>query len=82
MLRPPLTLGGFGRTRSKDEGATTMGNVTELNPWESVEFPWGSAVRKRNGEWTHIFLKPDGQEINLEQYGIKVILHDNGIEFI
>lgn len=56
--------------------------VTPLMPWETVEFPWGSAVRKRKGEWTHIFLKPNGQEINLEDNGIKVMLHENGIEFI
>lgn len=56
--------------------------VVELKPWETVEFPWGTAVRKRRGEWTNLYLKPTGHEINLEEMGIKVILHDNGIEFI
>jgi hypothetical protein len=56
--------------------------VTELKPWEAVEFSWGSAVRKRKGTWTHLFLKPSGHEINLEEMGLRVILHDNGIEFI
>lgn len=56
--------------------------LIDLKPWETVEFPWGVGVRKRKGDWTHIFIKPDAQEINLEQNGIKVILHDNGIEFL
>lgn len=57
-------------------------SVTKLKPWEVFEFAWGTAVKKRKGDWTHIMLKPDGHEINLEQSGLKVILHDNGIEFI
>jgi hypothetical protein len=53
-------------------------NVIDLKPWEAYEFPWGSAVKKRNGKWTHIFICD--QEINVEN--IEVILHENGIEFI
>lgn len=56
--------------------------VVEFKPWELFEFPWGTAVKKRNGEWTNIILKPDGQEIDLEKSGLKVMLHDNGIEFL
>lgn len=59
-----------------------MGDIRQLNPWEVVSFPWGTAVRKRNSDWTHIYISPSGQEINLEDTGIKVILHDNGIEFL
>ncbi len=48
--------------------------------WGVYEFYWGSAVRdERTKKWTHIFLKPDGQEINVER--LPVILHENGIEF-
>lgn len=57
-----------------------MSNVVGLQPWEVVSFPWGSAVRHRNGKWTHLFLSPDAQEINVEH--LNVVLHENGIEFI
>lgn len=55
-----------------------MGDVIDLKPWEVHVFPWGSAVKKRNGKWTHIFIA--GQEVNVEN--IEVILHENGIEFV
>lgn len=49
--------------------------------WEVYEFSWGTAVKeKRTGKWQRVFLKPDGQEINVEL--LDVLLHDNGIEFI
>lgn len=51
-----------------------------LKPWETVEFTWGCAVRHRKGEWETIILKPDAQEIDVRH--LKVVLHDNGIEFI
>jgi hypothetical protein len=57
-----------------------MDNVTDLSPWESVKFSWGTAVRHRKGRWTNVFLFPDAQEINVEH--LDVILHENGIEFI
>lgn len=57
-----------------------MSNVTELLPWETVSFSWGTAVRHRGGKWTNLFLYPDAQEINVEH--LDVILHDNGIEFV
>lgn len=52
-------------------------SVIELLPWEVFTFNWGTAVKKRNGKWTQIFIQ--GQEINVEH--IEVILHDSGIEF-
>lgn len=55
-------------------------NVQPLKPWETVAFPWGAAVRHRNGRWEKIFISPDAQEINVSN--LNVILHDNGIEFI
>lgn len=57
-----------------------MSNVTHLMPWEVHEFNWGTAIKKRNGDWLCLFLYPDGQEINVEN--IKVELHENGIEFL
>ncbi|MED3623254.1 hypothetical protein P4482_09140 [Neobacillus thermocopriae] len=57
-----------------------MKNVVELKPYEVYEFPWGSAIKRRNGQWEKVFLKPNGQEIDISN--VKVILHDNGIEFI
>ena len=52
--------------------------VVKFAPWEVHQFPWGSAVKKRNGSWTRVFI--GGQELNVDN--IKVILHDNGIEFL
>ena len=46
--------------------------------WEVHEFPWGTAVKKRNGDWTHVYIQD--QELNVEN--MSVILHENGIEFI
>lgn len=49
--------------------------------WGVHEFSWCSAVRnERTRKWTHIFLKPDAQEINVEH--LPVIIHENGIEFV
>ena len=55
-----------------------MNKVIDFKPWEVHTFTWGSAIKKRNGEWTRIFI--DEQEINVEN--ISVLLHDNGIEFL
>lgn len=56
-----------------------MGNVEPLKPWEVVTFVWGSGIRHRNGEWSTLVLNGTGQEINVT--GMRVILHENGIEF-
>ncbi len=59
----------------------TSSNVIQLHRWGVHEFPWGTAVKeKRTGKWTTVFLKPDGQRIDVSN--IEVILHNNGIEFI
>lgn len=56
-------------------------NVVPLFGYAVYGFPWGTAVKeKRTGKWTNIFLRPDGQEIDVSN--IEVILHDNGIEFL
>jgi len=62
--------------------AVTMANkVVPLFCYAVYEFPWGTAVKeKRTGKWTTVFLKPDGQRIDVSN--IEVILHNNGIEFI
>jgi hypothetical protein len=58
-----------------------MTKVVPLFGYAVYEFPWGTAVKeKRTNKWTNIFLKPDGQEIDVSN--IKVILHENGIEFV
>ena len=54
--------------------------ILQLKPWEVHEFPWGTAVKHSKGEWVHIVLSPRGQEIDVSE--TKVILHENGIEFI
>jgi len=55
--------------------------VVNLFRYEVREFSWGTAVREqRTGKYLEIFLKPDGQEIDVE--GIPVELHENGIEFL
>lgn len=55
--------------------------VVHLHRWEVFEFPWGTAIREtRRGKWTNIFLKPDGQEIDVSALNIE--LHENGIEFL
>lgn len=55
--------------------------VIPLFGYAVYEFSWGTAVKeKRAGKWTNIFLKPDGQEIDVSN--IEVVLHDNGIEFV
>lgn len=56
-------------------------NVINLFCWEVYEFNWGTAVKeKRTGKWNKIFIKPGGQEIDVER--LSVIIHDNGIEFL
>lgn len=57
-------------------------NVVELKPWQAVDFEHFSGVRHVNGEWTHIFLRKSGFEIPVEQLGLRVELHANGIEFL
>ena len=53
----------------------------EKKKWEVHHFYWGTAVKNREtGEWTNLFLKPDGTEINLDNKHI--IIHENGLEFI
>lgn len=52
----------------------------QLQPWETHEFPWGSAIKHRKGGWETIFLKPDGLEIDVRRR--PVILTDYGIEFL
>jgi hypothetical protein len=55
--------------------------VIQLYRWEVYEFPWGTAVQEqRTGKWTNIFLKPDGQEIDVSLMNVE--LHENGIEFL
>ena len=57
-----------------------MDKVVPLFPYEVYEFTWGSAIKKKKGEWEKIFLKPDGKEIDVSN--MNIILHDNGIEFL
>jgi hypothetical protein len=58
-----------------------MGSVIRLHQWEVFEFSWGTAVREhRTKEWVKLFLKPDGQEVDVA--GRKVELYENGIEFM
>ncbi len=53
----------------------------ENSKWGVYEFYWGVAVKnEQTQKWTNVFLRPDGQEINVEH--LPVILHENGIEFI
>lgn len=54
-------------------------NLINLKPYEVHEFEWGSAIKKRNGDWERVYLKPNAQEINV--MNLNVVLHDNGIEF-
>lgn len=55
-----------------------VNKVHSLKPWEVVEFSWGTAVRKRNGGWTHVFI--GDQELDVT--GMNVRLNGNGIEFL
>ena len=58
-----------------------MGKLIELEPnWGIFEFSWGSAIKDRKNNWIKAFIKPNGQEIDLEK--ISVELHENGIEFL
>lgn len=55
--------------------------VVQLFAYEVYEFYWGAAVyEQRTGKWIRAFLRPNGQEINLE--GLDVEVHENGIEFL
>lgn len=54
-------------------------DAVKFLPWETVQFPWGAAVRHRKGDWQLVYLK-NGSEIDIK--GLNVILHDNGIEFV
>lgn len=55
--------------------------VVPLRQWEVFEFPWGAAVRERRTKrWIKLFLKPDGQEVDVNER--EVDLHENGIEFL
>lgn len=57
-----------------------MSKVVNLFRYEVYDFYWGSAVREqRTQKWIKIFLKPDAQELDVED--IPVIIHENGIEF-
>lgn len=56
-----------------------LSNVIPLLPYEVYEYSWGSAIKKKNMEWEKVFIKPTAQEIDVT--GIKVFLHENGIEF-
>lgn len=56
-------------------------NVISFRLWEVHEFFWGTAVReRRTGMWVRVFLKPNGQEVNVEN--LIVAIHENGIEFL
>jgi hypothetical protein len=54
------------------------GMISEIKPWEVVNFPWGTVVRHRKGKWTNIVFY-DGQELNLETIGMYVILHEKTV---
>lgn len=55
--------------------------VIQLYGWEVYEFSWGTAVREqRTKKWMKIFLKPDGQKIDVSSRVVE--LHQNGIEFL
>lgn len=57
-----------------------MGEVVPLHRWEVYEYFWGTAIREqKTDKWHTLYLKPDGQEIDIEH--LEVIIHDNGIEF-
>lgn len=59
----------------------TESKVISLFAYEVHEYFWGTAVKEqRTGKWIAAFLKPDGQEITLEN--IQVEVHENGIEFL
>lgn len=57
-----------------------MSKIIKMQPYEVVEFDWGTAMKHRNGEWDKVFLKPDAKEIDVSK--LNVILHNNGIEFL
>jgi hypothetical protein len=57
-----------------------LNNVIPLLPYEVHEYPWCSAIKKRNGKWEKIFIKPDAQEIDVSK--LDVIIHENGVEII
>lgn len=51
----------------------------ELQPWEVVRFPWGTAVRHAKGRWDRIFISPSGQELDVSK--LNVTLYNTGIVF-
>lgn len=57
-----------------------MDNVVEFYPYEVYEFTWGSAIKRKNGKWEKVFLKPNAQEIDVSN--LNVVILENGIEFI
>lgn len=54
-------------------------SCSKLKPWETVVFPWGTAVRHRKGRYETIILR-DGQEIDVSGYN--VTLSDSGIHIL
>lgn len=55
--------------------------IVSLYEYGVYEYKWGSAIReRRTGKWIKIFLKPDAQEIDVENLNVEV--HENGIEFL
>lgn len=54
--------------------------VIPLNYWQAIEYEWGNAVIDKNDKVIEVYLKPDGQKINVEH--LNVLLHENGIEFL
>lgn len=56
--------------------------VLALKPWEVIDFPHFVGVRHRNGPWSTVLLKPTGKAIDFEAMGVRVKLHDNGIEWL
>ena len=54
--------------------------VTHIYPWIIHELDWCAYMSDRKGKIYKIFLKPDGQEIDVEY--LNVVVHENGIEFL
>lgn len=55
-----------------------MEDVVYLKPWEVHEFAWGSAIKHTTGKWEKVFIKPDGQQLDVSHLNVE--LHENGIE--
>jgi hypothetical protein len=55
-------------------------NVVALQPYEVIEYSWGSAVKTRSTHKVHtIYLKPNGFEIDVEH--LDVVTTPEGIFF-